>query len=304
MIIRVLGSAAGGGFPQWNCSCYNCRAVRAGQSTLVARTQTSIAVSGDGKSWALFDAAPDLRAQICASPELQPKQQDPSRSSPIKAVVLTGFEIDQIGGLLNLREGQRFNLYATSFVLSALNANRIFDVLAPASVVRHEMEPGRSFEPFAGAGLEITPISVTGKVPCHHGGGDKHATRGDENVGLIIRGTANCKRIAYIPCCASVTDELLRSLDGLDVLLFDGTLYSERELIEQGLSHKTGSAMGHISMGGIGGSVQGLSGLNIGRRTYIHLNNSNPVLQDNSPERHLVTAAGWEVAYDGMEMMV
>ncbi len=151
MIIRVLGSAAGGGFPQWNCNCGNCAAARAGDPHLQSRLQTAIAVSADGERWAILDASPDLREQIAASPSLQPSARDARRSSPIKAVVVTGFEVDQVGGLLNLREGQKFCLHATPFVLRSLQANPIFGALAQSAVSRLAMECGRPFEPFEGA---------------------------------------------------------------------------------------------------------------------------------------------------------
>ncbi len=301
MIVRVLGSAAGGGFPQWNCNCRNCGAVRAGRDNVIARTQTSIAVSSDGAAWTLLDATPDLRAQLAASPRLQPREDDAARSSPIKAVVLSGFEIDQIAGLLSLREGQKFRLHATSFVLTSLQENRIFGALASSCVDRHAIHTNIAFEPFEGAGIEITPISMAGKVPFHHADAKAPAS-GGEVVGVVARDIGSGRRLAYIPCCAAVTGSLLRSLDGVDVLFFDGTLYTDRELVEQRLSDKTGSTMGHISMSGPRGSIESLRELTTSRRIFIHLNNSNPVLRNDSREREFVSAAGWEIAHDGMEL--
>jgi pyrroloquinoline quinone biosynthesis protein B len=300
MIIRVLGSAAGGGFPQWNCNCGNCAAVRAGDPHLQPRLQTAIAVSADGERWVVLDAPPDLREQIAAMPRLQPSARDARRSSPIAAVVVTGFEIDQIGGLLNLREGQKFRLHATPFVLTSLQANPIFCTLARSAVSRLAMECGRPFEPFEGAGIDIAPLAVPGKIPQHDAA--RRERQGDETVGLVIRHVRTERRVAYIPSCAALTHDLMSAIDGVDVLLFDGTLFTDHELVEQGLSAKTGAAMGHISMTGPKGAIESLRNVAIQRRIFVHLNNSNPVLRDDSRERAVVTDAGWEIAYDGMEI--
>lgn len=300
MIIRVLGSAAGGGFPQWNCNCRNCAAVRAGDRQVVARTQTSLAASLDGERWVVLDASPDLCAQIAASTVLQPRPGHPHRSTPIGAIVVTGFEVDQVGGLLNLREGQPFQLYGTSFVLESLQSNPIFQVLAPGIVSRRRMTPGRPFEPFESCGFEILPVAVSGKLPLHSVGEREQSAH--YPVGLVLRDAESSRRFAYVPSCARITDGLLREIADVDVLFFDGTLFSDLELAEQGLSQKTGVAMGHISMSGADGAIANLRSLSIPRRIFIHLNNSNPVLRDDSSERAFVTAAGWEVAYDGMEI--
>ncbi len=300
MIIRVLGSAAGGGFPQWNCNCGNCAAVRAGSAHVHARTQTSIAVSSDGLSWTLLDASPDLRAQIGATPALQPRSNDARRSSPIKAVVVTGIEVDQVGGLLNLREGQQFRLHATAFVQGSLRSNDIFGALSDSAVTRCTMTPGRPFEPFAGAQIDILPLSVAGKIPLHNA--DRREQQGDETVGLLVRDSMSGKHAAYIPSCAVVTDALQSHLASMDVVFFDGTVFTDDELVEQGLSEKTGAMMGHIAMSGPRGAIENLRDVAIARRIFIHLNNSNPVLRDDSRERNTVVSAGWDVAYDGMEI--
>jgi len=303
MIIQILGSAAGGGFPQWNCNCANCAAARAGRPNIVARTQTSIAVSADGSDWILLDATPDLRSQIAATKALQPHPKDPPRSSPIKAVVVTGFEIDQVSGLLNLREDQGFRLHATAFVLAALRANAIFNVLAPPAVVRREMQMWQPFSPDGGGSIEITALPVPGKGFLHSTGDDLEPHR-DGTIGLVIRDVTRGTRAAYIPSCAAITDTVLRAIDGVDSLLFDGTLYTDRELIDQRLSHKTGAMMGHIAMSGPAGAIASLRHITIGRRIFIHLNNSNPVLRDDSPERRAVREADWDIACDGMELII
>jgi pyrroloquinoline quinone biosynthesis protein B len=302
MIARILGSAAGGGFPQWNCNCGNCAAVRAGQPNVIARTQTSVAVSGDGASWVLLDATPDLRAQIAAAPALQPRRGFPLRSSPIKAVAVTGFEIDQVGGLLNLREEQQFHLHATAFVHASLRANEIFGVLAPPSVTRREMRLGETYAPYTGASIEITPHPVPGKVPLPHAGTSGATPRAGGTIGLVIRDTVTGTRLAYVPCCAAITDAVLEAISGVDVLLFDGTLYTDSELIEQGLADKTGAMMGHVAMSGAEGAIARLRDVAIGRRVFLHLNNSNPVLREDSRELRTVVENGWEVGRDGLEL--
>lgn len=248
----------------------------------------------------MLDASPDLREQIAATPRLQPSASDARRASPIKAVVVTGFELDQVGGLLNLREGQRFRLHATSFVLTSLQANPIFGSLHPSVVSRLAMESGRTFEPFEGAGFDMVPLAVPGKIPQHDAA--RRERQGDETVGLLLRDVRNGRRAAYIPSCAALTHGLMRAIDGVDVLLFDGTLFTEHELVEQRLSEKSGTAMGHISMSGPGGAIESLRNVAVRRRIFIHLNNSNPVLRDNSRARKHVTDSGWEVASDGMEI--
>lgn len=304
MIVRILGSAAGGGFPQWNCNCVNCAAVRSGSHNLVARTQTSIAVSGNGHDWVLLDATPDLRAQIATAPVLQPRMKDAARSSPIKAVVVTGFEVDQVGGLLNLREGQEFQLHATAFVHAALGTNEIFNVLSRSVVDRREMHLGSPFSPHDGASIEITPQPMPGKVPLPLQRLSERSLDKESSIALVIRDAKSNRSVAYVPCCAEITEDVLCSLDGVDVLLFEGTLYRDRELIDLGLSQKTGAMMGHVSMSGPEGSIARLRSLKVGRRIFIHLNNSNPVLSEDSQERMAIAEAGWEVAHDGMEMAI
>lgn len=305
MLIRILGSAAGGGFPQWNCNCRNCSAVRAGQRGLQPRTQTSIAVSADGKAWTLLDASPDLRAQILGSAALQPNANDPPRSSPIKAVALTGCEIDQVGGLPNLREVDSLQFHASRFVLESLLESTVFDALTPQAVTRHAIDSGKPFAPFERAGITLTTVPVAGKIPLHLQPSQIYRhRRGDETVGYVIEDEATGRRAAYVPGCASVTDALRSALAGVDLLLFDGTLYTENEMVLQKLSSKTGASMGHICMSGEGGSIESLHDVAIARRIFIHLNNSNPVLDENSRERDAVTSAGWEVAFDGMELRI
>lgn len=305
MIIKVLGSAAGGGLPQWNCNCRNCADVRHGVAEVEPRTQSSLAVSADGQSWVLLDASPDLRQQIAATPALNPRPEDPARTSPIKAVVLTSADVDHIAGLLNIRERQSFSLYADPRVLSALASNPIFGVLAAGCVERIPIAHGLPFEPAGCPGLAIEAFPVPGKVALYledEQAGPNLGTAAGDVVGLKITDAQSGRFACYVPGCAAIDDRLIQSISGAAALLFDGTLYTDDEMIRQGLSQKTGRRMGHMSMSGADGSVAALSRPDAGRRIFIHINNSNPVLRKGSSERAWVEAAGWEIAFDGMEI--
>jgi pyrroloquinoline quinone biosynthesis protein B len=305
--IRILGSSAGGGFPQWNCNCANCRAARAGAPGFLARTQSSLAVSADGRNWLLLNASPDLRQQIAAAPRLAPQTEGGPRASPIKAVALSSGEVDHIAGLLNLREAQPFSLYASRRVLDSLAANRIFDVLAPDVVARIELPLGEAL-PIAGAGgdlgLVVEAFAAPGKValymeePRAAGFG---STAGD-TLGMRIVEPASGQAFFYIPGSAAIDEALARRLKGAALVLFDGTLWHDNEMIEQHLMGKTGARMGHISMSGTDGSIAAFASLGVARRIFVHINNSNPVLDPASRERATAEAAGWEIGFDGMEI--
>ena len=308
MLIRILGSAAGGGFPQINCNCRNCADARAGKAGLTPRTQSSLAVSRDGQSWVLLNASPDLRQQIAATPPLTPRRQAASRDSPIKAVILTNGDVDHVAGLLSLREGFAFTLFASSRVLGTLDANSIFKVLDPALVSRVQLDSGHTTElTHAGAslGLTVEAFPVPGKIALYlenPTAGQSLGTREGDTIGLRVADPSSGAAFFYIPGCAGVDDTLAARLRGAQLVLFDGTLYSDDEMIAQGLSSKTGKRMGHISMSGAGGAMVAFRGLGVARRVFVHINNSNPVLREDSPERMAVEAAGWEIAFDGMEM--
>lgn len=303
MIVKVLGSAAGGGFPQANCNCRNCADVREGKPGLRPRTQSSVAVSSDGTAWVLLNASPDLRAQIAGAPELAPSPTAGARASPISAVVLTNGDVDHVAGLLSLREGFVFSLFATDQVLETLAANSIFNVLDPRRVTRVAMKPGLSFE-VAGP-LEIEPFPVPGKVALYLEPLSAEvglAARDGDTVGLCVRDPATGSAFYYIPACARMDADLARRVEGAALVLFDGTLYTDDEMIAQGLSEKTGRRMGHMSISGGDGSIASFAALGVQRRIFVHINNSNPILRDDSPERAEIERAGWEVAWDGMEI--
>jgi pyrroloquinoline quinone biosynthesis protein B len=294
LIAVVLGSAAGGGFPQWNCCCPVCRLAWAGDPRVKPRTQASLAVSADGERWLLINASPDLRAQISATPALHPKAN--RRDSPIAAVVLTGAEIDQTAGLLTLRERQPFRLMATETTHAFVADNPMFSALQPDLVPRLTISPGARFEPLPGIDAEL--FAVPGKVPLYREG-DQSTDAAGVNVGVELR--AGTARLVYVPGAAAAPAPVQHRLACADVVLFDGTLYRDDEMILTGTGEKTGRRMGHMPIDGPDGTLTILAGLSA-RRLLIHINNTNPILIEGSPERAQVTAAGWEVAEDGMEI--
>jgi pyrroloquinoline quinone biosynthesis protein B len=308
MRLKIIGSAAGGGFPQWNCNYRLSRAARAGTAGVHPRTQSSIAASADGIGWILFNASPDIRQQIVETPELQPAADAPARSTPIRAVVLTNADVDHIAGLLSLRERQPFAIYATAQVLATLEANSIFNVLDPAVVPRRVL-PLATELPIRDAkdretGVKVESFAVPGKVALFledRPDGNFSSDAGD-TVGVRIAGAGDSRSVFYIPGCARVDASLITRLAGVACLLFDGTVYTDDEMIAAGVGHKTGARMGHLAMSGEAGSIAGLADARIGRRIFVHINNTHPVLDENSAEHATVRAAGWEVAHDGMEM--
>jgi pyrroloquinoline quinone biosynthesis protein B len=303
--ILVLGSAAGGGFPQWNANSEACRRARRGE--VASRTQSSLAVTADGRRWFLLNASPDLRQQINDNPPLHPT--DGVRGSPIAGVVLTNADVDHVAGLLTLREGQPLTLYATERVQAALAANPIFEVLDRAIVERVAMPIGRAFAAVApggaDAGLAIEAFAVPGKVARYledPAAGPGFGSREGDTVGLKVTSAGTGASFFYIPGCAAVTPALADRLRGAALVFFDGTLFRDDEMIVRGEGAKTGARMGHISMSGPDGTVAAFARLGVKRRVFIHVNNTNPALLDDSPERREIEAAGWEVAWDGMEI--
>lgn len=290
----VLGSAAGGGFPQWNSNAEACRRSRAGDPSARPRTQASVAVAGDGPLWTLLNASPDLRQQIEATPELHPSAG--LRSSPIGAVVLTAGEVDCVAGLLNLRERQPFELFATARIHAVLDANPIFNVLARDVVTRRVIALDEDVTLPGGVSLRL--FSVAGKVALYLEGGAE-ATDGD-TVGACLSHAG--VTLFYVPACAAMTPALAEQLRGADTVMFDGTLWRDDEMIRAGLGPKTGRRMGHMSVSGDGGVLQAFAALGVRRKVLLHINNSNPVLLDDSPERAAVERAGWQVAFDGMRV--
>ena len=296
--IVILGAAAGGGVPQWNCGCANCRAARSDAAK--GADQASAAVSADGEHWFLINASPDIRQQIAATPALHPKAGQ-MRHSPIAGVLLTNGEIDAIAGLLTLREGSPFALHAHPRVHSILSANTIFNALKPEVVTRLPMALGITFSPAlpdgSSTGLDITPFAAPGKVALFledHDGPDPGDT-----LGLRITDRASGRSVVFLPACARLDDNILAKLEEVEALFIDGTLWRDDELIAQGIGQKTGQRMGHITMQD---AIAALGTAKIGRKFFFHINNSNPAWQPASPERQALEAAGWTIPAQGMEI--
>ncbi len=306
LIVRVLGSAAGGGFPQWNSVGPGCRRAREGDPAAKPRTQTSLAVSADGARWVLLNAAPELTQQIHATPALHPAPAAGAvRHSPIAAAVLTGAEVDTVAGLLSLREGHAFALYAAPATLAALAANPIFNVLNPALVARRALPLDAPVALLDAAGeplgIEVLAFAVPGKVALfQEQGSDPGRADAGETIGLRV--SAGGPTLFFIPGCAAMTEALAARLQGAACVLFDGTLWQDDEMIRAGAGTKTGARMGHMSVSGAQGTLAAFAGLDVRRKILIHLNNTNPVLLDDSSERAMVAQAGWEVGEDGMEI--
>ena len=306
--VVILGAAAGGGVPQWNCGCQVCLKARNGYPEL-ARTQASIGVSADGNHWYLINASPDLRQQLTATPRLHPRAGQ-LRHSPIAGVILTNGEIDAVAGLLSMREGTPFTIYAHERVLSILRDNSIFNVLGEKNVKRQPINIDEAFEPALPdgslSGIDILPFAVAGKGTWYLEG-DAHPASDDvpgNTLGLRVADKATGKYFYFVAACGGVTEDLRSRLAGAPLIFFDGTVWRDDELIAAGLGHKTGQGMGHIAMSGDRGAIESLTGLDIGRKVFLHINNSNPALLHGSAEREFVERAGWQIAADGMEIML
>lgn len=305
LTIKVLGSGAGGGFPQWNCGCPNCRRARAGDPAALPRTQSSLAVSADGgERWVLLNASPDLNKQIQSSPRLHPRGL---RGSPIAAAVLTNADVDHIAGLISLREGHRFTINATSRVVQVLARNAVFNVTNPANAPRRALplEERVSIDDADGkpTGLFVTLFSVPGKIALWLEDPTQplFGSVAEDTVGLKVE-DAEGRAFFYIPGCASLPPELAARLRGAELVFFDGTTWTDDEMIALGLGDKTASRMGHMSMSGDTGTIAAFEPLGVKRRIFVHINNSNPALLSDSPERARAEAAGWEIGVDGMEV--
>ncbi|OHV13975.1 pyrroloquinoline quinone biosynthesis protein PqqB [Kushneria phosphatilytica] len=297
MRIRVLGAAAGGGLPQWNCRCEVCRLARTEPNRVKPRTQSSIAVSVDGQRWALINCAPEILTQLHREPALHPCEGE--RHTPIEAVLLTNGDVDHVAGLLSLRERSPWRLYATPEIHGVLRNNPIFNVLAPDCVERLDVALDSHIELLPG--LLVRIFAVPGKTALYLEGDEVEiGAEGEATIGVEF--ALHGQRIYYIPGCATLTPGLAARLEGADALLFDGTLWRDDEMIIAGVGQKTGQRMGHMSMSGTDGSIAALAGLNLGRRIFVHINNTNPVLIEDSPERREAEQAGWEIAFDGMEI--
>jgi pyrroloquinoline quinone biosynthesis protein B len=251
----------------------------------------------DGSEWVVLNASPDIRAQLDAQARFAPPGL---RGSPVKAVVVTNADVDHIAGLLSLREGTPFDLWASADTHAVLGANPVFGVLGSGVVPRREMALDTGFSPLPG--LTVTPFAVPGKVALflEESMGEGHRM-GGQTVGLEI--TGNGKRVYYIPGCADIPDWLLERVNGADLILFDGTVFADDEMTREGVGTKTGSRMGHVPISGPNGTLQRFAASRIARKLLIHINNTNPILRPDSPEHTIVSAGGWKVAMDGIEVI-
>lgn len=303
MQIRVLGSAAGGGFPQWNCACLNCQGVRSGTIRAQARTQESVAVGNDLGDWFVLNASPEIRHHIESFDCLHPQS---ARGTPIQGILLTNGDLDHCLGLLSLRESEPIRVYATGSVWRGFTGdNVLFRTLdrfaGQVSYVPLELDRQRPLIGRDGrdSGLVVQAIAVPGKLPIHLAG---HHPSPEDNVALRVTEASSGKCLAYIPAAANLDRDVERAVERADTVFFDGTFWSSDELIQQGLGDKRAEDMAHWPVGGSHGSLRWLGGLSSVQRVFIHINNTNPMLREDSPEHRAVVDAGVSIAHDGMQL--
>ena len=309
MHVKILGSAAGGGFPQWNCACLNCRALRAGTFRGKARTQAQLAISADSERWFLLGASPDLRAQIEAAPELHPQAvDDATRQSPICGAVLLNADIDHVLGLLLLRELQPLSAYATLSVRRILTEdNSMFVMLqrVDGQLRWAEIAAGETFSlrtPLdEDSGLRCRALSLGRHYPAYVSRRRQaELIRHEASLGLIVESPSG-KRLAYMPAVPQIDRVLLKEADSADVLLFDGSFWSDDELLHIQGNGQTAQEMGHVPVSSPTGSLAQLAHLKCPRKIYVHINNTNPMLDEASAEHREVRDRGWEIAEDGWQ---
>jgi pyrroloquinoline quinone biosynthesis protein B len=301
MHIHVLGSAAGGGFPQWNCNCNNCNGWRQGTLQARARTQSSITVSIDGSHWVLFNASPDIRAQLATFLPLQPNRA--IRDTGISAVILMDSQIDHTTGLLMLREGSPLEVYCTERVYQDLTGNfPLFTMLGHYCGVNHHPLPldATGFTIPTAKGLRFTAIPLHSKAPPYSP--HRRDPQPGDTIGMVIEDLDNGRKLFYAPGLGAIEPKLRPGLETADCLLLDGTFWREDEMRHSGVGNKLAKEMGHLPQAGPGGMIEVLRPLSRPRKILIHINNTNPILDETSPERALLAAEGIEVAWDGMDI--
>ena len=293
---HIRGAAAGGGLPKWNCGCENCNLARAG--IIPPQSQSSVAFSANGKDWAILNASPDIRDQMARANVLHPTDL---RVSPLQSVLLTNGDIDHVAGLLTLREQQRFQMFATSEIQRVIADNPIFAALNPDFVTRTSITLDQEFE--LATDLTARLFAVPGKVPLYLEGDTVQTDlEGEQTVGVHLQ--AEGKNVFYIPGCSTMTPDLRARIDGADMVMFDGTLWQDDEMVTAGLSQKTGQRMGHMSMSGADGSIAAFAEIAVKQKVFVHMNNTNPVLRPSSDQKKTAEAAGWTVSHDGMELTI
>ncbi len=306
MRVRLLGTAAGGGFPQWNCNCANCRRARARTRRAQPRMQSCVAISADGRRWFLLNASPDVRLQVESFPPLLPAS-DQVRGSGIEGVLLTNADLDHTLGLLILREGNRLCIHATPRVRQALSEGLLLDTILDRYCGMDWREPPLELAPLLDAagspsGLRYAAFAVPGKPPRYLE--DRVAPAPGDNVGYRFVDEATGGRLLFLPDVAAWDEAVLAQLAQCDVLLFDGTFWSEDEMARMGVGTTPAAAMGHLPVSGADGSFARIAGLPIPRKIYVHINNTNPMLLEDSAERAIVEAAGVEIGEDGLEFII
>lgn len=301
MHIQVLGSAAGGGFPQWNCNCHNCNGSRTGVIKAAPRTQSSIAVSDDGENWILCNASPDIRAQLASFPALQPARA--LRDTAIGDIILLDSQIDHVTGLLTLREGCPHRVWCTDLVHEDLTSGfPLFKMLSfwdGGGLLHQPIKlDGEPFVIPTCPNLSFVAIDIRSNAPPYSPHRDK--PRSGNNIALLITDTRTGATLLYAPGLGEIDEQILTAMEQADCMMVDGTVWRDDEMAFYGVGDKTGRQMGHLPQSGEGGMLEALAGFPDRRRILIHINNTNPILNEESPERAKVEAAGIEVAFDGM----
>ncbi len=302
MLLHVLGSGAGGGFPQWNCNCHNCRRVRSGELKGTARTQSSITVSSNSEDWVLFNASPDIRAQLEAFPPMQPARS--VRDTGICAIILCDAQIDHTTGLMTLREHNKpWDIYCTEAVNQELtNGYPLFTILNSfRGVLWHEIATDESsFSIPKADGLIFTGVPLKSEAPPYSP--HRHNTQPGDNMGFKIEDTTTGKNLFYAPGLGEIEPHVLSYMEQADCILIDGTVWTNDEMSHEGISDKLASEMGHLDQSSENGIFNTIKPLTKPRKILIHINNTNPILDEESPERAELNNAGIEVAYDGMDI--
>ena len=301
MKVRVLGSGAGGGFPQWNCNCHNCHRLRHNAMNGNSLSQSSIAVSTDNKNWLLINTSPDIRSQLEAFPAIQPKEG--IRDTGIKAILLIDSQIDHTTGMLMLREGKPLEVYCTDMVKQDLTTGfPLFTMLKDYCTVNHHDVPvdGSSFTIPAIEDLRFYTQALKSKAPPYSP--HRHDPHEGDNIGVIIEQISTGKKVFYSPGLGEIEPHVMTAMQEVDCLLVDGTFWTDDEMCTQNISHKKAREIGHLPQSGPGGMIEVLNGVAKARKILIHINNTNPILDDDSEQRKILDAAGIEVAYDGLEI--
>ncbi|MGK7248564.1 pyrroloquinoline quinone biosynthesis protein PqqB [Acinetobacter oleivorans] len=301
MYIYVLGSAAGGGFPQWNCNCPNCHGVRTGSIQAKARTQSSIAVSENGTDWVLLNASPDIRQQLFEFKAAQPARK--LRDTGITSVILMDSQLDHTTGLLTLREGCPMSVWCTEMVHQDLTSGfPVFNMLKHwnGGLQYNEINPKQAFKIDGFENLEFLPLIIKSAAPPYSP--HRNDPHDGDNIALIIKDHKTQKQLFYAPGLGKIDDQIMQIMQSSDCVMIDGTLWTDDEMQQTGVGTKTGREMGHLYISGEGGSLFYLNQLSTPKKVLIHINNTNPILNENSSQFAELKANGVEVAYDGMQI--